>query len=129
MLSAKSPGIFGFQILGRIGVPGYTGYCASKSGLLGLTRALALELAGDNVQVNALCPGWVDTAMARQGLEGMATAMGTTYDQARAEAMSAVPLGRMSTPQDISGVVAFLLSPAARGITGQSLDVNNGAWM
>ncbi len=117
------------SILGRFGVPGYTGYCASKAGLLGLTRALALELAAENVQVNALCPGWVDTAMARQGLEGMAAAMGTTYDQARAEAMSVVPLGRMSTPEEIAGVVAFLLSPAARGITGQGLDVNNGAWM
>ena len=117
------------SILGRFGVPGYTGYCASKAGLLGLTRALALELAAENVQVNALCPGWVDTAMARQGLEGMAEAMGTTYDQARAEAMSVVPLGRMSTPEEIAGVVAFLLSSAARGITGQGLDVNNGAWM
>ncbi len=117
------------SILGRFGVPGYTGYCASKAGLLGLTRALALELADRNVQVNALCPGWVDTAMAREGLEGMAAAMGTTAAQARAEAMSAVPLGRMSTPDEIAGVAAFLLSPAARGITGQGLDVNNGAWM
>ncbi len=117
------------SILGRFGVPGYTGYCASKAGLLGLTRALALELAPDNVQVNALCPGWVDTAMARQGLEGMAAAMGTSYDQARADALSVVPLGRMSTPDEVADVVAFLLSPAARGITGQSLDLNNGAWM
>ena len=117
------------SILGRFGVPGYTGYCASKAGLLGLTRALAQELAADAVHVNALCPGWVDTAMAREGLEGMAAAMGIPYDQARAQAMSVVPLGRMSTPDEIAGVVAFLISPAGRGITGQGIDVNNGAWM
>jgi NAD(P)-dependent dehydrogenase (short-subunit alcohol dehydrogenase family) len=117
------------SILGRFGVPGYTGYCASKAGLLGLTRAMALELAEHNIQVNALCPGWVDTAMARQGLQGMATAMGTTFEKARSQALSVVPLGRMSAPDDIAGVAAFLLSPAARGITGQGIDVNNGAWM
>ena len=52
--------------LARFGVPGYTGYCASKAALLGLTKALALELADQNIQVNALCPGWVDTEMARE---------------------------------------------------------------
>ena len=58
--------------LGRFGVPGYTAYCASKSALLGMVRAFALELAGQNTQVNALCPGWVDTDMAWEGLHGMA---------------------------------------------------------
>ena len=56
--------------LGRFGVPGYTAYCASKASLLGMVRAFALELAGQNTQVNALCPGWVDTDMAWEGLEG-----------------------------------------------------------
>ncbi len=67
------------SILGRFGVPGYTGYCASKTGLIGLARAMALELAPQEVQVNAVCPGWVNTEMARQGIAGMAAAMGVTY--------------------------------------------------
>jgi len=117
------------SILSRIGVPGYTGYCASKAGLLGLVRALAMELAPANVQVNAVCPGWVDTAMAREGLEGMARAMRTTPEEARAVAMQDVPLGRMSSPEDVAGLVAWLLSPDARGVTGQALDMNNGAFM
>lgn len=117
------------SILGRIGVPGYTGYCASKTALLGLTRALAHEVAGDNVQVNAICPGWVDTDMATQGLQGMAQAMGIDLAQARAQAMSAVPMGRMSRPEDIAGMVAWLCSSDARGVTGQSLDMNGGAWL
>jgi NAD(P)-dependent dehydrogenase (short-subunit alcohol dehydrogenase family) len=117
------------SILGRIGVAGYTGYCASKAGLLGLVRALAMELAPGNVQVNAVCPGWVETDMARAGIEGMARAMKSSLEEARAIAMKEVPLGRMSTPEDVAGVVAWLLSDDARGVTGQGIDVNGGAWM
>jgi len=117
------------SILARFGVPGYTGYCASKTGLLGLTRALAQELSADNVQVNAVCPGWVNTEMAREGIQGMADGMGCSYDEALAEAMRLVPLGRMSEPEHVAGLVAWLVSPDGVGVTGQSLDINNGAWM
>lgn len=117
------------SILGRIGVPGYTGYCASKTGLLGLVRALAQEVAADNVQVNAICPGWVSTDMAWQGIDGMAAGLGITRDQAHEMAMSQVPMGRMSEPEDIAHMVAWLLSPGSRGVTGQGLDMNGGAWM
>ena len=71
----------------------------------------------------------VNTAMAREGIQGMAAAMGLSYDAALAEAMSAVPMGRMSEPKHIAGLVAWLVSPDAVGVTGQSLDMNNGAWM
>ncbi len=117
------------SILARIGVPGYTGYCASKAGLLGLVRALAAELAPQAIQVNAVCPGWVDTDMAREGLEGMARAMGVSYEKAHAIAMQSVPLGRMGTPEEVAGLIAYLLSPDSRGMTGQSLDMNGGAFM
>jgi 3-oxoacyl-[acyl-carrier protein] reductase len=117
------------SILGRFGVPGYTGYCASKTGLLGLTRALAHELAGDNVHVNAVCPGWVDTEMAWEGIDGMAGAMDISRDEAYQMAMSAVPMGKMSSPAEIAGLVAYLLSPDANGVTGQGIDMNNGAYM
>src|SRR6266550_2068430 len=66
------------SILARIAVPVYTGYSASKAGLLGLVRSLAAELAAQNVQVNAVCPGWVDTDMAWQGLDLLAEAIGGT---------------------------------------------------
>jgi ketoreductase len=117
------------SVLARIGVAGYTGYCASKTGLLGLVRALAMELAPRNVQVNALCPGWVDTEMAREGLAGMAKALRTDLAGAKKIAMQAVPLGRMSQPEDVAGLVAWLLSKDARGVTGQALDMNGGAFM
>lgn len=117
------------SILARIGVAGYTGYCASKAGLLGLVRAAAMELAPRKVQVNAVCPGWVSTEMAWHGIDGLARAIGGTREDAFAEAMKEVPLGRMSEPNDVAGVVAWLLSPDARGVTGQGIDVNNGAWM
>ncbi len=117
------------SVLARFGVPGYTGYCASKAALLGLTKALALELAPVGVRVNAICPGWVDTAMAWQGLDGMAGAMGITRDEAHRIAMQAVPLGRMGTPEEVAGLVSWLLSPDAAIMTGQALDPNGGAWM
>ena len=117
------------SILARFGVPSYTGYCASKAGLLGLVRAFAHELADANVQVNALCPGWVATDMAWRGIDAIAKGLGTDRAGGLADAMSHVPLGRMSEPEDVAGLVAWLVSSDARGVTGQTLDMNNGAWM
>ena len=117
------------SILARIAVPGYTGYSASKAALLGLVRSLAAELAPAGVQVNAICPGWVDTDMAWQGLDASAAASGGTREEAYRDAMREVPLGRMGQPEDVAGTVAWLLSPDARGVTGQAIDQNGGAWM
>lgn len=117
------------SILARMSVAGYTGYSASKAGLLGLVRSLAAEVAPENVQVNAICPGWVDTDMAWEGLDGIARSTGGTREDAYREAMRAVPFGRMSQPDDIAGTVAWLLSADARGVTGQAIDQNGGAWM
>lgn len=117
------------SILARIAVGGYTGYSASKAGLLGLVRSFAAELAGDNVQVNAICPGWVDTEMAWEGIDGFAGAIGATREEAYRRAMGDVPLRRMSEPADIAGTVAWLLSRDSRGVTGQAIDQNGGAWV
>jgi NAD(P)-dependent dehydrogenase (short-subunit alcohol dehydrogenase family) len=114
------------SILARIGVPGYTAYCASKAALLGLVRSLAAELAPRRIQVNAICPGWVNTEMAWQGLDAFE---GLTREQAFEVAMREVPLGRMSEPAEIAGTVAWLLSSDATGVTGQAVDHNNGAFM
>ena len=114
------------SILARIGVSGYTAYCASKAGLLGLVRAFAAELAPRRIQVNAICPGWVDTDMAWDGLSQWE---GLTQAEAWEEAKREVPLGRMSDPAEIAGTVAWLLSADAVGVTGQAIDHNNGAFM
>ena len=114
------------SILARIGVAGYTAYCASKAGLLGLVRSLAAELAPRRIQVNAICPGWVNTEMAWQGLDAFE---GLTREQAFDVAMQEVPLRRMSEPAEIAGTVAWLLSDDALGVTGQAIDHNNGAFM
>ncbi|MHC5064762.1 MAG: SDR family NAD(P)-dependent oxidoreductase, partial [Planctomycetota bacterium] len=64
------------SVLGQFGVPGYTAYCTSKHGVIGFTKALALEVAARKITVNAICPGWVETQMARDGMESMAEGMG-----------------------------------------------------
>ncbi len=117
------------SILARIAVPAYTGYSASKAALLGLVRSFAIELAPRGVQVNAICPGWVDTDMAWQGIDAAAATGGGTREEAYRDAMELVPLGRMSQPEDVAGTVSWLFSPDARGVTGQAIDQNGGAWM
>jgi len=117
------------SILARIAVAGHTGYSASKAGLLGLVRSFAAELAEQNIQVNAICPGWIDTDMAWQGLDGIAEATGGTREDAYQQAMREVPLGRIGRPEDVAGTVAWLLSDDARGVTGQTIDQNGGAWV
>lgn len=117
------------SILSRIGVPHYSAYCASKSALLGLVRSWAAEFAQDKILVNAVCPGWVETDMATQGLKQMAQNQGISYEDALAQQMGFVPLRKMSQPQEIAALVRFLVSGEQCSITGQSLDINNGAFM
>ena len=117
------------SILARLGVPGYSAYCASKAGLLGLNRSLAAELAQEKILVNALCPGWVDTKMAHEGLQAFSEALKISKEKAFEQAMTDVPLGKMSQPDEIAQFTAFLISDAQTSITGQTLDINNGAMM
>ena len=117
------------SILARLGVPGYTAYCASKSGLLGLMRSWASELAGDSIFVNALCPGWVNTEMAREGIRQFAENDGISFDEALKIQMGMVPMGKMSEPKEVANFIAFLLSDKQKSFTGQTFDMNNGAMM
>jgi NAD(P)-dependent dehydrogenase (short-subunit alcohol dehydrogenase family) len=115
------------SVLGRFGVPGYTAYCASKHAVIGFTRALALE--PQQISVNAICPGWVDTEMAEQGMRAGAAATGQTFEQFRASALGAVPIKRIIQPEEVAGLVAFLASPAASAITGQTYNICGGQTM
>jgi NAD(P)-dependent dehydrogenase (short-subunit alcohol dehydrogenase family) len=115
--------------LARFGVPNYTGYCTAKTGLLGLTRSLSVQLAGEHILVNALCPGWVETEMAKAGIQRLADRGGASYQAEFERQMSYVPLGRISQPEEIARMVAFLFSNQQTSITGQGIDINNGSFM
>ena len=112
------------SVLGRFGVPGFAAYCASKTGVIGLTRALALELAPRGITVNAICPGWVETEMAREGFRRL----GSESD-GRAAAAKMAPLNRVLEPDEIAGLAAYLASEDARSITGQAIVADGGQVM
>ncbi|MEN9345613.1 MAG: hypothetical protein RLZZ60_1082, partial [Bacteroidota bacterium] len=115
------------SVLAKLGVKHYTAYCASKAGLLGLTRSWAMELAEDQIMVNAICPGWVNTNMAKEGMEGIAKSMGISMQEFHQLAMQSVPLGRMAEPEEIADLVYYLMGQNA--ITGQVIDINGGSVM
>jgi NAD(P)-dependent dehydrogenase (short-subunit alcohol dehydrogenase family) len=117
------------SVLGRFGVSGYTAYCASKHGVIGFTRALALELTKRRVTVNALCPGWVNTAMTTQGMLQGAAATGKTVEQFREQALGAVPIGRIIEPAEVAELVRFVASPATAAVTGQTYNICGGQTM
>ena len=110
-------------------VPFLTDYVASKFAVLGLTQAMAFELAAEQITVNCVCPGFVATPMQSRELEWEAQLTGTTPAQVQQSWIDATPLARLQTPQDVATAVAFLVSPDARFITGEALSVNGGAYM
>lgn len=117
------------SILARLGVPDYSAYCASKAGLLGLMRSWAVQFAPDNILVNSICPGWVETEMAREGIKAFAEKTGQPYAEAYRRQMSQVLLRRMSQPEEIASLVSYLFSNEQTSFTGQVFDMNNGALM
>lgn len=115
--------------LARFGVPGYSAYCTAKTGLLGLTRSLAVEWASKGIQVNAICPGWVETDMAITSVKRLSQFTGNTLEEELKIQKSLVPLNRFSEPNEIAHFVAYLISENQKSITGQALDINNGSYM
>jgi NAD(P)-dependent dehydrogenase (short-subunit alcohol dehydrogenase family) len=109
--------------------PGWTAYCASKAALIGITKCLAMEVAPRGITVNAILPGWVLSDMQQAGVETIAAAMGKTVDDAMPLILSQVPLGRMSEADEVAALAVHLASDDARGMTGSSSVVSNGAYM
>lgn len=104
-------------------------YVASKFAVVGLTQAMAAELAPSHITVNSVCPGFVATSMQDRELAWEAQLRGTTPENVRRMWIDDTPLGRIEEPEDVARVVAFLLSDDAAFVTGESLAVNGGAHM
>ncbi|MEE9550214.1 MAG: SDR family NAD(P)-dependent oxidoreductase [Candidatus Binatia bacterium] len=117
------------SVLGKFGVSGYTGYCASKHGVIGFTKALALEVTNRGITVNAICPGWVDTEMARSGMSDSAAYQGVTVEEFKKHALAAVPIKRFLEPEEVAQLVLYLASDKASGITGQAINICGGQTM
>jgi NAD(P)-dependent dehydrogenase (short-subunit alcohol dehydrogenase family) len=104
-------------------------YTASKHGVLGLTRALASELVGSNITVNAICPGYVDTPMTQASIENITNHTFMSAERARETLERTNPQGRLIAPEEVANVALFLALDASGGITGQAINVDGGALM
>ncbi|MGA5560978.1 3-oxoacyl-ACP reductase FabG [Streptomyces platensis] len=111
---------------GKQGVPLGAPYSASKAGMIGFTKALAKELAPSGVTVNAVCPGYVETPMAARVRQAYATTWQTTEEEVLARFNAKIPLGRYSTPEEVAGLVGYLVTDEAASITAQALNVCGG---
>ena len=120
------------NIASTAGLTGYayvTAYCAAKHGVIGLTRALAMELARKNITVNAVCPGYSDTDMVRDAVANIQAKTGRDEAAARAALTARNPQGRLITPEEVAQTVLWLCSGSAGSITGQSIAVAGGEVM
>jgi meso-butanediol dehydrogenase/(S,S)-butanediol dehydrogenase/diacetyl reductase len=115
------------SVAGKIGLKYGAAYAASKHGLVGFTRSLALEGARKGLTANAICPSWTETRMLDEAVEGLARATGRTEAEARAALLRSNPLGRPALPEEVADVAVFLVGNAA--ITGQAVHVDGGEVM
>jgi NAD(P)-dependent dehydrogenase (short-subunit alcohol dehydrogenase family) len=114
------------SIAGKTGAPYITAYAASKHGMLGMTRSVALEVAARGITVNAICPGYVDTEMVSRGVENISQRTG----RPAAEALEAIkrmsPQNRMVTAEEVAALALLLASEEGRGINGQAINIDGG---
>jgi meso-butanediol dehydrogenase / (S,S)-butanediol dehydrogenase / diacetyl reductase len=110
-------------------VPYLSDYVASKFGVVGLTQAMAFELAADSIRVNCVCPGYVATPMQDRELAWEAGLRGVAPEDVREMWIADTPMGRLEQPEDVARVVAFLVGPDAAFVTGEAVAVNGGAFM
>ncbi len=119
MMKARKGSIVNLSsIVGIIGNPGQAAYCASKAGLIGMTKSMAKELASRNIRVNAVAPGFIETEMTE-----------ALTDLQREEILKQIPLGRVAKPEEIAHAVVFLASSESNYITGQVIVVDGGMGM
>ena len=117
MIEHKSGRIINIASIAARGAFGKTNYAASKAGLIGMTKSLALEVGKYNITVNAVCPGYVDANMSS-----------SIPDKYKKQFLSQIALGRMGTPQEIASVVSYLAGRESSYITGAVIDINGG-WL
>jgi 3-hydroxybutyrate dehydrogenase len=114
------------SIAGKTGAPYVSAYAASKHGVLGLTRSVALEVAAQGVTINAICPGYVDTEMTSRGIENIVAKTGKSAKQAQAAIEKMSPQNRMVTAEEVAALALLLASHEGRGINGQAINVDGG---
>ena len=114
---------------GLVGYPYVSAYVAAKHGLVGLTRALALETARKGVTVNAVCPGFTDTPMLERAVDKITSVTGRDAETARRELAGGNPMGRLVTPEEVANSVLWLVSDGAAAINGQAIVVAGGEVM
>jgi len=117
------------SIASKVGGKYIAAYTASKHGVLGLTRALAVELLASNITVNAICPGYVDTPMTEHAVDTITSRTKLNPAEARATLEKMSPQNRLITPEEVAHVVLMLIAHEARGITGQAINIDGGAVM
>jgi NAD(P)-dependent dehydrogenase (short-subunit alcohol dehydrogenase family) len=111
---------------GKSGYSELVAYSAAKHGIVGFTRGLAKEVAGEGINVNAVCPGYIKTDMHWDFLEQWAAAAGKSEEEIEEEAIAGIPLGEFGQPEYVAEVVGFLVSPATEWMTGQAINISGG---
>src|SRR5205085_4126001 len=115
------------SIAGKTGAPYIAAYSASKHGVLGLTRSVALEVATKGITVNAICPGYVETDMTTRAIESITAKTGKSEAEAIAAISRMSAQNRLITPEEVASVALLLASEDGRGITGQAINVDGGS--
>jgi len=111
------------------GYPYVGAYCAAKHGVLGLTRALALEVATKGITVNAVCPGYTDTDIVASAVANIVNTTGRSADAARAQLVKGNPQGQLVTPEQVANAVLWLCRAGSEAVTGQALSISGGEVM
>jgi NAD(P)-dependent dehydrogenase (short-subunit alcohol dehydrogenase family) len=115
--------------LGKTVGPFSSAYSAAKAAIIAFTRVMALEVAQHNIQVNAVCPGDIDTELQRWVWRLASFVLNMPYEEAVAESVKHIPLGRLGVPEDVANLVAFLTSSQSDYMTGQAINISGGMLM